>query len=302
MSGADLDSIVGMEWTRTAAKFSVTPRFSHASCAVGKTIYIIGGQRKGYLADVWAWDCAGDEWMGYTPAGKAPAARVQSAAVFSGKELLLFGGYVENVAEENDLHALDVLHAEREFTWTQPQVTGALPPKRYGHTATMVGARMVVIAGQDSAAQLSDVWLLDTATYAWAEVHASGDVFIPRALHTATHVRDVGVVVLGGFNRKLRNLSQAHVLELSEGADAAAWRLCTDADPARAFRGRAQHRAVAQAAHVIVFGGYDGVRAGGRCRVACGARRACASGRGGRALLVAPAERVPRAAGGARQA
>lgn len=247
-----------MEWVRNAQKFTIGPRFAHASCAVDKTIFIVGGQKKNYLDDLWAWDCAGDEWVGYSPAGRVPAPRVQSTAVFTGKELLLFGGYVENVAEENDLHALDVLNAEREYTWTQPEAVGAKPPKRYGHSATMVDGRMVVIAGQDSSAQLSDVWVLEAATYAWSRLEPGGDAFLPRALHSASHVPGHGLVVLGGFNRTARNLNQALVLELGADGTAAAWRECAGADALDMFKGRAQHRAVVQASHLIVFGGYNG--------------------------------------------
>jgi hypothetical protein len=257
---------MGGEWTRQVAKFTIGPRFAHASCAVDKTIYIFGGQKKGYLDDVWAWDCAGDEWITFTPQGKAPIARVQHTACFSGKEVLVFGGYVENIAEENDLYVLDVLNPEREFTWTQPETKGERPPKRYGHTATMVGERMVVIAGQDSMAQLHDVWVLHCPTYTWTPVACSGDVFLPCALHSATHVAGHGVVVLGGFNRKLRNTGAAFALELDGTGAKGVWKDLQPKDPDRAFGSRSQHRAVAQSSHLIIFGGYDGTRAPGRKR------------------------------------
>jgi N-acetylneuraminic acid mutarotase len=249
------------EWTRNVQKFTLGPRFSHASCAVDKTIYVFGGQRKGYLDDVWAWDCAVDEWIGYAPKGKPPIARVQHTAVFTGSEVLVFGGYVENIAEDNDLHALDVLNAEREFTWTQPEVRGAVPPKRYGHSATMVGTRMVLIAGQDSSAQLNDVWVLDCPSYTWTPIEPAGALFIPRALHSASHVPGHGVVVVGGFNRKTRNMKEVMALRLGEGGSATAeWVALKPSDPDGVFKPRSQHRAVVQSQHLIIFGGFDGTR------------------------------------------
>lgn len=246
------------EWTRQVPKFNGGPRFAHASCVVDKTIFVFGGQKKGYLDDLWAWDCAGDEWITFTPQGKPPTARVQHTACFTGKEVLVFGGYVENIAEENDLYALDVLNPEREFTWTPIEAKGERPPKRYGHTATMVGERMVVIAGQDSMAQLHDVWVLNCATYTWTSVTCGGDVMLPCALHSATYVDGHGIVVLGGFNRKLRNTGSAFALQLDAKGSKATWKNLHPKDPASAFGRRSQHRVVAQSSHLIIFGGYDG--------------------------------------------
>mmetsp|Transcript_23348 Transcript_23348/g.63312 ORF Transcript_23348/g.63312 Transcript_23348/m.63312 type:complete len:264 (-) Transcript_23348:734-1525(-) len=249
-----------MEWTKAVQKFSIGPRFAHASCQVNGKIYIFGGQKKGYLDDLWTWDTAGDEWISYTVNGKVPPPRVQSTLVFTGQEALLFGGYCENVAESNDLHSLDVLQPDMDVghTWTQPETQGEAPPKRYGHSATLIGERMVVVAGQDSAHQLADAWILHCPTYAWAEVRCSGAPFIPRTLHSASWIEGKGLYVVGGFNRKTRSLLEVMRLDLAADGSSGEWAKLPVSDEAKAFRGRSQHRAVQQSNHLIIFGGFDG--------------------------------------------
>lgn len=252
-----------MEWTRTSPKFSIGPRFSHASCTVEKAIYFFGGQRKGYMADVWCWDAAGDEWSSLTPAGNGPAARAQHTAVFTGKEGIIFGGYCDNVAEVNDLYAIDLLQPEREFTWSNPSVRGNPPEARYGHSATMVNDHMVIVAGQTSTSQLCDVWVLHAPTYAWSEVAAGGAHFIPRMLHSATAIGD-NVYILGGFNRRSRCLCEVFALGLSEDKEKGTWRQVPVENAEEVFGTRSQHGAVAVGNTILIHGGYNG--AGRRAR------------------------------------
>jgi len=247
-----------MEWSKNAQKFTIGPRFAHASCAVNAKIFIFGGQRKGYLNDLWTWDTAAEEWVNYTTEGTTPAPRVQHTMVFTGKEALVFGGYCENIGEENDLHSLNVLNPEGEFTWAQPQTAGDPPAKRYGHTATMVGTNMIVIAGQDSSSQLGDVWCLETDSYTWKAVDTRGDILLPRTLHSAHYLLSSGLVVLGGFNRKVRNVRDVMILDLAADAASGTWRRAETFDETDAFKGRSQHQGVRQSNHIVIFGGFDG--------------------------------------------
>ena len=46
------------------------------------------------------------------------------------------------------------------MTWSQPVVHGKPPLERCGHTATIVGDRLIVLAGNDSTGEFNDINIL----------------------------------------------------------------------------------------------------------------------------------------------
>ena len=136
-----------------------------ASCAhfpsAGPRIFLFGGQRRGLCNELWQFEPSGDGWLQLQPdptvTGLNPAERTQTSLVSIGPTdaqttMILFAGYCLNVAEQNDLWSLEVGVDENTMPvsiWKRIEATGDAPASRYGHSAAVVGASMVVYAGQE---------------------------------------------------------------------------------------------------------------------------------------------------------
>ena len=71
------------------------------------------------------------------------------------------------------------------------EATGELPAKRFGHSANIVGDRMIVIGGQSGTDQFNDVWSLAIDGLAWSAVATEGVAPSPRSRHSASLVEMV---------------------------------------------------------------------------------------------------------------
>jgi len=227
------------------------------------SLVLFGGQRRGLSNGLYQFNPGEDGWSEHPAEGAWPAERTQAtmtgigSMAGEGRVLYLFGGSALNVGAVNDLWALTIAPeaGRAEYSWMRVEVAGALPPPRYGHSAIEWGAKLVVFGGQDDAQQFNDVWCLDTATMAWSQLPAKGTPPAPRTRCTATLVSDDAMLVLGGFSREARYLSDAHLLNLSTGAWSALMLSGAALGP------RAQHAAASpDGKHVFVFGGYSGAK------------------------------------------
>ncbi|KAL1526816.1 hypothetical protein AB1Y20_015508 [Prymnesium parvum] len=235
----------------------------------GPRMVIMGGQRRGITGEMWIFDTNGDGWMQVQPdtangfTATIPE-RTQSTLVALGVEpqtsTLVFGGYVLNVGEANDLWRSDISPDPNTSmpvaAHTKIEAGGTPPCPRYGHSATIVEQSMIVIGGQNGTDQFSDVWSLSIDPYVWSVISTEGPAPTPRSQHTATLV-DGQILVLGGFNRKERVLGDAHMLDISnKSAIWRSWEVTTGLMPPP----RAQHTATLHpdGHHIYIFGGYDG--------------------------------------------
>jgi hypothetical protein len=98
-----------------------------------------------------------------------PSPRFDGAVAYDpvSRQVFLFGG--EDTAPRNDLWAYSL--AQRR--WSEIQVSGSLPPARFGHTLVFdpVRRRLVVFGGQ-AGGFFSDVWAFDIASGSWRQLSA----------------------------------------------------------------------------------------------------------------------------------
>lgn len=78
------------------------------------------------------------------------------------------------------------------MSWDQPSFTGAPPPNRTGHSATLVDNKLIIFGGMDSTQEYNDLHYLDLDTMTWYQVDIDTDDRdnIPgaRSFHSATRV------------------------------------------------------------------------------------------------------------------
>jgi Galactose oxidase, central domain len=94
----------------------------------------------------------------------------------------------------NDVFALDTT----AMIWHAPAVTGKPPEPRAGHTAALIGSKIVIVGGGDHKRAFSDVHVLDTDAMSWSRPSVAGDLPSGRAGHSATAVGDLLIVFGGG--------------------------------------------------------------------------------------------------------
>lgn len=71
--------------------------------------------------------------------------------------------------------------------WDKPQIEGAAPAGREGHSAVVYGKNKIFIfGGYGDDGYMNDVVVLDTALMVWANPPTGGDIPSPRAGHSAT--------------------------------------------------------------------------------------------------------------------
>jgi hypothetical protein len=122
----------------------------------------------------------------------APKARYSHTAVWTRREMIVWGGYT-------GLSALDTGSAydPASDSWSEIDKTGA-PMPRWNHTAVWTGREMIVWGGQDGSSALNTGGVYDYASDSWSKINKTGAP-TPRWNHTAVWTgREM--IVWGGWD------------------------------------------------------------------------------------------------------
>jgi len=208
---------------------AVGPRSDHCTCALpGDEVLVIGGTNgQKELADVHllsvalvdrAEGCVAgyrhEELLSHAQ-GKAHFRRSHFSAVgvqWEGYACLAFGGFNRRHGLHNDVWGFSLDRRE----WDRILVTGVSPSPRRGHSAVLMGRRMLVFGGTDGKQDLNDVHALNLDTWAWEGVAAAGAVPSPRRQHAAC-ARGGCMVVDGGISSAVGLLDDSFSLDLESG-------------------------------------------------------------------------------------
>mmetsp|Transcript_74868 Transcript_74868/g.173546 ORF Transcript_74868/g.173546 Transcript_74868/m.173546 type:complete len:431 (+) Transcript_74868:125-1417(+) len=157
--------------------------------------------------------------------GTGPSARGGHSATLVGPtdpqkasaRIFLFAGHYDNGAGEgfsflNDTHILDI----DENAWYQPRCRGTAPEPRYGHSAALVGTRIVYFGGKGASAHFRDLHALDASSLTWYQGPSSGGAPSARHGHTAT-LHGTRLCVFGGACGA-KYFGDLHCLDLSSMA------------------------------------------------------------------------------------
>ena len=249
------------------AAVNAMPGVSFAATAVvevdgvGPRLLLHGGQRRGLSKELWVFE-AGDGWTQLHPEGASPSERTQATMTTLNDLCLLFGGFVLNVGETNEVWNLQLVPGDGtlEAACELLECNGEPPAPRYGHSATAAAGQLVVFGGQDSKVQFNDVACLSPDGFAWSQPVVSGLPPSVRTRHTACAVADTALLVVGGFNREARVLADFYTLTLAEDFGTAEWAEVTPEVDGDGMPPRAQHAAAVEKGHALLFGGYDGTK------------------------------------------
>jgi len=193
-----------------------------------------------------------DTWTATSIGANAPSLRQEHAAVWTGTEMIVWGGWGDSDDPDDDspmLPAVGGRYDPTTDTWT-PTTTGAsVPASRSDHAAVWTGAEMIVWGGFDANSLLNSGGRYVPATDSWTPTSMGANVPAPRAGPTAIWTgTDMIVWGGGGFLDTGGRYDPTTDLwaPTSTGADVPA--------------ARAGHTAVWTGTEMLVWGGshYDG--------------------------------------------
>lgn len=168
-----------------------------------------------------------------------------------GGEVYVFGGY-DGQKNHNELYVFGLASME----WRQPQVGGAKPSGRNGHSATLLqgGSSILILGGWLGNGPLAagDVHMLDLCPLSWARPRLSGEPPGPCNMHTADIIGRNLLVFRGGDGRAY--LNDLHGLDL----DTSTWysvKTSGERPPPRA-----NHASAVDGFRLYIFGGWDGTK------------------------------------------
>ena len=134
-----------------------------------------------------------DEWN--------PQLKNHTVVPLDNHSMLLFGGYDGN-HNCGKTYILDI----NTKTWTETQTTGTAPSRRNGHSALVIGNKMIVIGGWDSSCAndkmaCSDVFQLDFDTWKWSKC----PVELSCNMSTVVYAQELIYIFRGGDGANYHN-------------------------------------------------------------------------------------------------
>ena len=192
-----------------------------------------------------------DTWTPTSTTG-APGKRKNHAAVWTGTEMIVHGGY--NGSYLNEIWRYN----PASNSWSQSSSTGS--PTLGGHRAVWTGSEMIVWGGHDGVSRQDVGWRYNPTTGTWAPLAQSGDIPTARSGHAMAWT-GTGLVIWGGSDGDHTNTGGRY--DYATGV----WTATTTTGAPAAKAGAT---AVWTGSEVIVWGGRSGwngqyaTNAGGR--------------------------------------
>lgn len=185
-------------WTAMSVPPMLGPRYGHTMVWTGTKVLIWGGTDDGgnYFADGAAYDINGDTWESIPSNGLPPTARADHSAIWTGTDMVVFGGFGFNGVD------FGYLGDGAEFdpaagSWVTT-VTAGQPTPRARHGSAWTGTEMIVWGGQDTIGSLSATGANYKPKVVWSAITSDG---APELRQYHTHVWIAPrLIVWGGQN------------------------------------------------------------------------------------------------------
>ena len=185
--------------------------------------------------------CTGDTWTPTSLTG-SPTARVEHTAVWTGSEMIVWGGYDGTFSNTGGRYNPST------DSWTATSTTSA-PAGRYYHRAVWTGNQMIVWGGYSGTSYLNTGGRYNPSTNSWVATSTT-NAPAARVFHTAVWAGGQ-MIVWGGEVAETTYLNTGG--RYNPGTDSWTATSTTGAPTAREV-----HAAVWTGSQMIVWGGYNG--------------------------------------------
>ncbi len=256
-------------WTDITTSGAPSPRGNASFVWTGARLIVWGGddypnesQTTTFFGDGAKYNPATDNWTAISATG-APDPRSRAAAVWTGSEMLVWGGLTSDIFGNFRIRSGGRYNSSAD-TWSPMAVSGA-PAARSDHTAVWGGNRMIVWGGFSGCFGLSCFYLVsggryDPATDSWSATTLSG---APSARYHHTAVWTGSRMIVFGGQDDMNYFADASRYDVTNNTWAATSATLVGSEPSE----RQGATAVWTGAEVILWGGeYQGtdLRTGGR--------------------------------------
>ncbi|MBM4360295.1 MAG: hypothetical protein FJ096_19490 [Deltaproteobacteria bacterium] len=248
-------------WEPIATKGAPSGRSNHVSMWTGTTMVVWGGLSNGpgngAVATGGIYDPKTYTWTATSGVG-APKARYDATAVWTGTEMIVWGGTDGQGQPLNDGGRFD----PAKNTWI-PITSNGAPTARARHTAVWNGTEMIVWGGTSTNSPLPSGGRYSPTTNIWNLISTNPSPVSARARHCAVWDKNKALMnIVGGFGNNVSDglndvyfpagSSRALIqyAPIGEGW----YNLGEPFEPSK----RADHTCAFDGLRTIVFGGYDG--------------------------------------------
>ncbi len=178
--------------TNTWAPMSQGPscpaaRYGHEAVWTGTEMIVWGGQYRSGAGRVQVntgglYDPVTDSWTSMSTGAGCPAGRIDFTAVWTGSEMIVWGGY----SNTSMGYASGGRYDPTTDTWQPTSEGGSCPAGRYRHTAVWTGTEMIVWGGVVYPGEVTNTGgRYNPVTDTWIASSTAGSCPNPREQHTA---------------------------------------------------------------------------------------------------------------------
>jgi N-acetylneuraminic acid mutarotase len=245
---------VNDSWVPT--RFEVPePRFNQTAVWTGTEMIVWGGNGGGngtsiYLRTGGRYNPSTDTWTVTSTETDVPSAREQHTAVWTGTEMVVWGGWNGLV----DLNSGGRYNPATD-KWTATSIVGFAPIRRRGHSAIWTGSQMIVWGGTDGP-YFNTGGRYDPSTDTWTATSTGTNVPTARRYHTAVWTGSM-MIVWGGED------SVSGISNSGGRYDPVADAWTPTSTGTNVPSARSKHPAIWTGTEMIVWGG-SGFNTGGR--------------------------------------
>ena len=232
-------------WTPISAAPVLGPRIGHTAVWTGTEMIIWGGGNTSVsqtYGDGGRYNPTLNSWTAVNTSG-APSPRANHTAVWTGTEMIIWGG-----ANNSTYYANGARYNPATDAWTP--VPAVALAGRANHTAVWTGTEMIVWGGYNGTSYFSDGSRYNPAGASWLAVNTSGAPG-PREYHTAVWTGNQ-MIIWGGYS------NNAYYADGGRFTPGVGWSAIPVSIPGSSSPyARAGHSAVWTGSDMIIFGGYD---------------------------------------------
>jgi N-acetylneuraminic acid mutarotase len=185
-----------------------SPRTSHASVCIGKSVYLFGGDSYSLSNDLWCYDFEGGGSPRCIQAeGEIPMPRRYHVMTHHGGCLYVFGGEISQGATRgqgsvHDFHRYDIV----KNTWKEIHSKES-PLTRYDSTIETVKNMLWLFGGTSPRNIFNDLWRFNVNCMEWDQICYSNGAFPRTRARMTSCVIDSSIYYFGGYrdDRELCN-------------------------------------------------------------------------------------------------
>ena len=236
-------------WAQLPASGAPGVRRDHVTVWTGTEMIVFGGASSAstYLNDLGRYSPATDAWNPAAPTGTPPTTRTLATAVWSGTEMIVWGGNASGATLRGDGARFN----PTTNAWTVIGVTGGPPSARYSHTAVWSGTEMLIWGGNTGGSGTATGGRYTPSTDSWTTMAVTGTPPSARSLHTAIWTGSA-MIIWGGTTGSVSSGILGDGSSFNPSGSPA-W---TALPATNAPSGRAGHTAVWTGTEMIVWAGF----------------------------------------------